>query len=393
MAAVDEKLRMSIVTALDNAGIKATEAQIDGLAAKLKKTNDEAKLDKLEGAIGDLPGKFGKIGKALSGIPAKIALISGAFATGYEIGEKFGNMLAGFWDDTLENLKKSNRAISKELAKATSAFETETQRRISLQDIETAKIDNAIAKINQQALAYTRLSKAASEFANAGADQEMQQLERERFEDILALQASGEYEAAEQASKMYDVLKQELQAKKEIANFDEESARLEAQRAAKEEEAFKFLEKVDKLKTQKQALQGRLDELDDDERITSAEAYDKLARPLNARIASIDKQLDAAEAQAEKYAAELDEGDLAALTREHNRSTLADKLNLDRDKLLWDLDSYTSANGNQLGFDFTKEYIEQAAESSRQSYNELKSIRDNTEELAAKLDELLSVKQ
>lgn len=30
--AIDSKLRMSIVTALDNAGIKATEQQIDGLA-------------------------------------------------------------------------------------------------------------------------------------------------------------------------------------------------------------------------------------------------------------------------------------------------------------------------------------------------------------------------
>ena len=395
MAAVDEKLRMSIITALDAAGIKATEQQIDGLAAKIKKTNEEAKLDKLEGAIGDLPGKIGKIGKALTGIPGKIALITGAFTTGYEIGEKFGNMLAKWfgWDDAIEKVKKANRSLARELTKTVAAWDAETQKRISLHDIETAKIDNAIAKINQQALAYTRLSKAASDFANAGEDQDIQRLERERFEDMLTLQSQGEYEAAEQASKVYDILRQELEAKKELANYDEESLRLETQRAAKEQEAFKFLDKVDKLKSQKQALQARLDELDDDEKITSKEAYDRLARPLNARIANIDKQLDAAEAQAEKYAAELDEGDLAALTRERNRSTLADKLNLDRDKLFWNYDSYTGENGNPLGFNFSEEFIKQAAESSKQSYNELKSIKDNTEELAAKLDELLSVKQ
>lgn len=395
MAAVDEKLRMSIVTALDNAGIKATQDQIDGLASKIQKVNSEAKMDRLEGAIGDLPGKIGKIGKALTGIPGQIAMITGAFTTGYEIGEKLGNLIAKAfgWDDAVEKIKKANRALAKELAQATAAFETETQRRISLQDLEVAKIDNAIAKINQQALAYTRLSKAASEFANAGADQDIQQLERERFEDMIRLQSQGEYEAAEQASKVYDILKQELQAKKELASYDEESARFEAQRAAKEQEAFEFLKKVDNLQAQRKALEGRLDELDDDESITSKAAYDKLAGSIQRRIAAVEKQLGAAEATAERYMADLSEGDIASLTRQRNRATLAERLNLDRDKLLWDYDTAITQNGDSLGISFTQDYIEQAAESSKQSYEELKMIKDNTERLAEKLDELLSVKQ
>jgi len=41
----------------------------------------------------------------------------------------------------------------------------------------------------------------------AGQDVETQMLERQRFEDVMRLQAEGDYEGAEQANKIYDVLK------------------------------------------------------------------------------------------------------------------------------------------------------------------------------------------
>ena len=89
MAAMDEKLRLAIVTALDNAGIKATQDQIDGLASKLKKVNVEGKAEKLENALGKLPGKLGGVSKALGGIVGKLGLVAGAFTTGYELGTLF----------------------------------------------------------------------------------------------------------------------------------------------------------------------------------------------------------------------------------------------------------------------------------------------------------------
>jgi len=394
MAAIDEKLRLSIVTALDNAGIKATEDQINGLAKSIQKVNKEAGESKLENALGDLHGPLGKVGKALDGIPGKVFSIVGAFQTGYEVGTKFfDTVVRGWfgWEDAITKLKKANRALQKELAGNATAFDLATQKALAGNDAQIAKIDSAIAKINQQALAYTRLSKARSDFDNAGEDQEMQRLERERFEDIMALQASGQYDAAEQATKVYDILKQELQAKREIANYDEETARLEAQRAAKEQEAFKWLEKIDKLTDQKKETEARLQELDESDKFASKD-YDRLARPLTSRIAAIDKQLDAANAQAEKYMADIDEGDLQSLTRERNRSTLADRLNLDRDKLLWDYGRGIDQNGDALGYKFDKDYIKQSYESSMKSYTELQSIKDNTAQLAEKLDALLQMK-
>ena len=85
----DSKLRLQIVTALDAAGIKATQQQIDGLSKQIEKINQGNKVDKLENALGDMPGKLGKISKALGGVIGKIGGIVGAFTTGYEIGNMF----------------------------------------------------------------------------------------------------------------------------------------------------------------------------------------------------------------------------------------------------------------------------------------------------------------
>lgn len=84
-------LKMDIVTALDNAGIKATEQQIAGLEKQLNKVNEKSKLDKLENSLGKLPGNLGKIQSALGGIAAKVSSVIGSFVMGYDIGTKFVN--------------------------------------------------------------------------------------------------------------------------------------------------------------------------------------------------------------------------------------------------------------------------------------------------------------
>lgn len=146
-------MRLQIATVLDNAGIKATEQQIDGLATQIQKINKEAESKKLENAIGGLQGPLGKIGKALKGMPAQIALIAGAFETGWTIGTKFfDTVIKGWfgWEDAVTKLKKANRVLMKELANNANAFDSMTQKTLAGHDMQIAKIDNAIQKINAQ---------------------------------------------------------------------------------------------------------------------------------------------------------------------------------------------------------------------------------------------------
>jgi hypothetical protein len=45
------------------------------------------------------------------------------------------------------------------------------------------------------------------DYYNVNADMDIQKLERERFEDIVALQAEGDFEGADQANALYDFYK------------------------------------------------------------------------------------------------------------------------------------------------------------------------------------------
>ena len=394
--ALDSKLRLQIVTALDNAGIKATEDQINGLATKIQDINKEAVGKKLENAFGDLPGKIGKITKALGGLPGTLSLVVGAFQFGWEIGTKFfDTVIKGWfgWEDAVTKLKKSNAAMMKSLKASAQDYEQMMTRVANQYDIQQAKIDTTIEKINTLTQSYTRLGKAQSDFDNAGADQDIQQLERERFEDMLALQASGEYDAAEQVNKVYHILRQELEAKKEIAKYDEESARLQAERVAKEQEAFKLVDKVNSWQKQRDFLKEKLDTLDANPAAYTARRYDQMRDQLVSQIAKIDNNLQKAENKAIKYNAELDAAEYDELSRQRNRSTLVDRLNLDRDKLLWQAGQAIDADYNRYGWNFSDDFIKQSYDSSMKSYTELKDIKKNTENLAEKLDELLGLKQ
>ena len=83
---------------------------------------------------------------------------------------------------------------------------------------------------------------------------------------------------------------------------------------------------------------------------------------------------------------------MESLTRQRNRATLADKLNLDRDKLLWQYGQAVDQAGTSYGFKFSDDYIKQNYEATQKSYTELHDIKQNTEDLAEKLDQLLQMK-
>lgn len=76
----------------------------------------------------------------------------------------------------------------------------------------------------------------------AGQDVETQMLERQRFEDVMRLQAEGDYDGAEQANKIYDVLKAQIEAKHELARFDAETLTIRKQITDNDEKQYKLYE-------------------------------------------------------------------------------------------------------------------------------------------------------
>ncbi len=394
-------LRMDIVTALDNAGIKATEQQIAGLEKQLNKVNQKSKLDNLENSLGKLPGNLGKIQGALGGIAAKAASVFGAFMMGYDIGTKFVNDIQmklpkGWWNEHLfaiETLKKENRAIKKWQEEE---IYTWNKRSMAIQESygnQRYQIDLTIDKINQQVQSYTRLAKAASEYANANSDKDIQQLERERFEDVLQLQSMGEYDAADQANKVYDVMRKELEGRKQIGAFDDEQAIRDAKHLKDQEKINLLLEKEKQLKAEAWKLEGWKDDLDAG---LSNKEIDKNQQQINTRLKQIKRERDALEKEANTLADDLDAYEIESATYAMKRATLVDSLRLESDKAAMAYDRSVAENGNLLGVEFTKDFVEQFNKASIDSYNELKAIEVNTQGLRAldeKIDSLLSVKQ
>ena len=389
----DSKLRLQIVTALDAAGIKATQDQIDGLTKQIEKVNQSGKVDKLQNALGDMPGKLGKISKALGGVVGKASLLAGAFTTGYEIGtmffEKVQKGLFG-WKDPLDQLIESNKKWKKLQEQEVQQWQQKANLITNYYQAEQNAIDKSIQKINAQAQSYARLAKVASDFYNAGEDKDIQILERERFNDVTQLQLAGEYDAADQANKVYDIYRQQLEAKKQLAAYDRETNQQEAAILSKREQAEKLLEKEKKLKDEQWTLQGWKDELDAG--LTNAE-IDKNQSQINARLKQIDRELQNLNKEASTLADDLDAYEVESATREVNRATLVDKLQLESDKAALEYDKSMQSHGNLIGLEFTKEFIEDFNQNAIDSYNELKSIEMNTESLAQKLDELLQVKR
>ena len=118
----DSKLKLQIVTALDNAGIKATQEQIAGLEKEFSNLNNSAgmsgaekKLSKLQGPLGKLQDMFGGLNGTIAKVGGTITAVAAAFKAGWDIGnwiqEKVINPLFGI-KEPLEELKKKNKELN-----------------------------------------------------------------------------------------------------------------------------------------------------------------------------------------------------------------------------------------------------------------------------------------
>lgn len=85
----DNKLRLDIETSLNNAGLKATKEQLDGIESALRRTNQNEGFGGLDKSVTKLPGKLGKISESLGGVGKAMGLVGAAvaaFKEGWEIG-------------------------------------------------------------------------------------------------------------------------------------------------------------------------------------------------------------------------------------------------------------------------------------------------------------------
>lgn len=161
----DSKLRLSIVTQLDNAGIKATKEQIDKLEDALKKTKDTGQdsASQLEKALGGLPGPIGKVGKAMGGLVSTVTSVFGAFMMGVEIGNMINDHILkplGLIEDYEAKAKKEAAEYNYALKNLKDTLEDVQKKEAErIANAEKAS-DKAIKRIDDETAAYMRQSSA-----------------------------------------------------------------------------------------------------------------------------------------------------------------------------------------------------------------------------------------
>lgn len=237
----DSKLKLQIVTALDAAGIKATQEQIDTMENAITKANKNGGdgLTSLEKKLGKIPGPVGKIADVFEGLGGTVSKfgiaatsVIGAFKVGWDIGswiyEKAVVPLFKI-KDPIEEFKKEAKKADEQFNAMMSSIDEAADASARLQEKSSAALQKEIKEIDSASAAWQKAARNKIAYMTAGQDLETQMLERQRFEDVMRLQNEGDYEGAEQANKMYDIFEAQLKAKQELLRFDEETAAIQKQ--------------------------------------------------------------------------------------------------------------------------------------------------------------------
>lgn len=403
MADANNKLRLQIVTELDAAGIKATKEQVDQLELGMRRAGNSGaetgeKFGRLEKALGKLPGPIGKIGGALGGLAGQVGMVIGALKLGIDIGnwiqEKCIAPLFGI-KDPIEELKKENRAYEEELKRVKAAITEATDAEIKRMDAAVAAGDKALKKIDDQTAAYFRQATALQGLSAAGNNAALQQLEREKYENMRDYSTAGYSEAAEQIGKYYDVIIAEEKSKQRIEDFDRESLNLQKDLEQKELAFAKASERAAEAKERQAVAEANLAEHRRKNSINGSGYY--FYEEDAAKDDALEKLAERAKKDAEKAAEvmqrrgeKLETVDADVMRRQMERANLVAGEN---DQIVRAADAYDDfVNGNQgaalLGSDFGS-WGSDILKSAEDSYRVQSDLLEEVRSMCSDLKELL----
>lgn len=234
----DAKLRLSIITALDKSGIKATKEQVGQLEAQLSKVNSQSSnMDKLNQKLVKMPGKVGELAEQLGSVGTKLGTIyvawktfTGGLKVGQEIFKQFGDgagyslesIKNGFTDigikaknffqelitgtsDAKAAAEANNIAIENGNAVVEAARKSADKQIEALQEVRNEHQKN-IDKIKQETNTYINQAQAVAGLKNAGNNANIVLWESEKAQTMQKYTDQGNFEAAEQVGKAYDLM-------------------------------------------------------------------------------------------------------------------------------------------------------------------------------------------
>lgn len=337
------EIRIHLATYLKDAGIKATQAQVEKLAQSVQKTNASiaSSSDQAAQRIGRLEGAFGKAQGVLSGFAAKAASYAAAFKVGWDIGKWLQtNVIDKLFGltDPIEELKKHNRELKRQADEAAKAWGVALSDWADGWEKEVRGADNARQKVEDLTKAYLQMAEARERVAKAQGDAQSLQLERDKFEDILSVSKSGTPEQVEQVSKYYDVLAAEEKQRQTLAKYDRDAEAAAQKQLAAQQAINAQYDKRDALERQRLELETKLVSLQETGGGMGADQYTRAESDLRNRLKSINREIDSTTRDIDSREADYAAGEVSAsaLAQERENARERSELEIDQRKKAYD---------------------------------------------------------
>lgn len=452
----DSKLRLQIVTALDNAGIKATEQQINGMVSSIERSS-RATAKSASSAFGDVDGA---VNKAQHGIKTFLKDV----AIGVGLAKTVGTAATKIFEETQIKGKETGEAIKDYFSDVSNTvskfifgtsvkeqFDTITKYAKDSADLQAKAITGIIDKLQKQAASiddvtnrYIKQMKSVQGLDATVNDAEVLLLQREKLQQVENARAMYGDEAATQLASMYDMKIAAYQNQHIIEAAEDEQRIMQQQLDATADKLKANEQSITKVKAQLEAAKKLYDASGEDAlnvtRVGSAtidsggfmglmnkfskgliegvsdfvvpgsgkRAYnwitslgipdkDELESEIKSgRLQSIhaaEKALTALNSQREKLI-EQQQLDKNAIQAQSQKIA---NLNMNAAtaiaKMDWDnLNRIQATNGN-VYYDWSKEAAEHIDNFSADAYRNIERTAENTDDLATMLKELLQIKQ
>lgn len=338
------EIKIHLATYLKDAGIKASQQQINRLAQDVKRLNGDMAQgsDAVAQRLGRLPGAFGKIQGALGELGAKALGVIGAFKVGWDIGTWIGenviNPLLGI-EDPLKRLQRENRELQRQAAEAVGKWEQSLAKWAAGWDKEVRGAEQARQKIEDLAQAYLKMQQARERIASAQGNAALLGMQRDKFD---AMAGAATPEQAAQLGKYHDVLIAEVEAKQRLAAFDRQ-AEVSAQKRVSAEDALdKSIDKQARLKQQMVELDEKLEQIDSQQSLRELgwAGNDKAERDLLKRKEALSRQIEAADREVENRRADVGAMAAASQAEAIERANIEEKAKLEIDERKKSYDDY-----------------------------------------------------
>lgn len=452
----DSKLKLQIVTALDNAGIKATEQQINGMVASIERSS-KATAKSASSAFGDVDGAVNKAGHGIKTFLKDVAI-------GVGLAKTVGTAATKIFEDTQIKGKETGEAIKDYFSDVSNTvskfifgtsvkeqFDSIAQAAKDSADFQAKSITGIIDKLQKQAASiddvtnrYIKQMKSVQGLDATVNDAEVLLLQREKLQQVENARAMYGDEAATQLASMYDMKIAAYQNQHIIEAAEDEQLIMQQQLEATADKLKANEQSITKVKAQLEAAKKLYDASGEDAlnatKVGSLNLdgdgfmglMNKFSRGLIEGVSDFVVPGSGKRAynwvtslgipDKEELESEIKSGRLQAVhaaekalaTLNSQREKLIEQQQLDENaiqaqsqkianlsmnaaiaiaKMDWDNINRIQATGGNMYYDWTKEAAEHIDNFSSDAYRNIERTAENTDDLATMLKKLLQIKQ